>query len=339
MSATIGSSVCGGTHTLGETEKRPPAGLRILTVAIASASIAACATVPPPAPPPPPPPPPPPVAKVIPYRPLPPGGAAYVMNIPAMGSDGLRVTVNRGLTDDEKVWHFRSGWNVAALNCTAAQYAPIADGYRAYITDNARALKQVNDRIDRVYRREMGARRAGIIEREGQMTMVYNFFSLPPARSGFCTTMLDLSNRLLTTPPADPIAFALANFQLMEAPFDTFFADYERYERESAAWDVEYGAEYGASQPGWVAVQQARASGNPNVPTVGVSDPASTLAAPTAATGLVADPATGTEVPVIPVQDGFVSQPVVEPVPEDAPGDGTVAVPPGDTGPQDEPQR
>ncbi|MDJ0641875.1 MAG: hypothetical protein QNJ15_03570 [Erythrobacter sp.] len=259
------------------------------------------------------------------------------MNIPSMGSDGKRMTVNRGLTEDETVWHFRSGWNVAALNCTAAQYAPIADAYRAYITDNSRALKRVNDRIDGVYRRQMGSRRAGIVEREGEMTQVYNFFALPPARNGFCSTMLDLSNRALTAPPSDPIAFALANFPLIEAPFDTFFSDYERYERDSSAWDARYGAEYGPSQPGWVAVQRARANGNPNVPTVGVGDPASTLAAPTAATGLVADPATGTEVPVVPVQDGFVSQPVVEPIPENAPGDGTVAVPPGDTGPQDEP--
>ncbi len=259
------------------------------------------------------------------------------MNIPGLGVDGKRVTVNRGLSDDETVWHFRSGWNVAALNCTAPQYAPIADGYRAYITDHARALKAVNDRIDRVYRSRMGARRAGIIEREGQMTMVYNFFALPPARSGFCNTMLDLANRWMTPPEADPIAFALSNFPLVEAPFDTFFTDYERYERLSAQWDMKYGAEYGPSQPGWVAVQQARANGNPNVPTVGVSDPASTLAAPTAASGAVADPETGVDVPVIPVQDGFVSQPVVEPIPENAPGDGTVAVPPGDTGPQDEP--
>ncbi len=151
--------------------------------------------------------------------------------------------------------------------------------------------------------------------------------------------MLDLSNRALAAPPSDPIAFALSNFPLIEAPFDTFFADYERYERDSSAWDAKYGAKYGASQPGWVAVQRARANGNPHVPTIGKSDPTSTLATPAAAASTVTDPTTGANVPVVPVQDGFVSQPVVEPIPENAPGDGTVAVPPGDTGPQVEPQR
>ncbi|QUL39415.1 hypothetical protein KDC96_08775 [Erythrobacter sp. JK5] len=243
------------------------------------------------------------------------------MNIPSVGADGKRLTVNRGLTEDETVWHFRSGWNVAALNCTAPQYAPITDAYRAYITDHARALKRVNDRIDAIYNRELGARRAGIVAREGEMTQVYNFFALPPARRGFCATMLDLSNRALAAPPSDPIAFALANFPLLEAPFDTFFDEYEQYEQQSSEWDRRYGALYGPSQPGWVAVQRARSAGDPNVPTPGMGDPAATLAAPAAASTLVADPDTGNEIPVVPVNENFVSQPVVEPIPDAAPAD------------------
>lgn len=257
------------------------------------------------------------------------------MYIPPMGADGQRITVNRNLTEDGTVWHFRSAWNVAALNCTAPQYAPIADAYRAYITDNARELKQLNDRIDGLYRTEMGSRREGIIAREGEMTSVYNFFALPPARAGFCRAALDMANRALAAPPADPIAFALNNFATLEAPFETFFADYERYEQLSAEWDRKYGEQYGYSQPGWVAVQKARAANPADVPTAGVSDPTTTLATQPRQAGTVADPETRTNVPIIPVDEGFVSQPVVEPILRDAPGDGTVAVPPGDTGPQD----
>ncbi|MEM9500718.1 MAG: hypothetical protein AAF941_02610 [Pseudomonadota bacterium] len=270
------------------------------------------------------------------YRPLPPQGAAYAMYIPPIGADGRRVTVNRNLTEDGTVWHFRSAWNVAALNCTAPQYAPIADGYRAYITDHARELKQLNDRIDRLYRSEMGSRRDGIVAREGEMTSVYNFFALPPARAGFCRAALAMANRALAAPPADPIAFALNNFATLEAPFETFFTDYERYEQLSADWDRKYGERYGYSQPGWVAVQKARASGASELPTAGVSDPTTTLATQPRQAGAIADPDTGTTVPIVPVDEGFISQPVVEPIPQDTPGDGTVAVPPGDTGPQDD---
>ncbi|MFL0357306.1 hypothetical protein ACI5KX_12610 [Erythrobacter sp. GH1-10] len=292
-----------------------PFGLKITTVAVAATLLGACATPAPlPPPPPPPPPPPAPVAEVIPFRPLPPGGAAYVMNIPAKDSYGRRETVNLDLTDDEKVWHFRSAWNVAALNCTAARYQPVLDAYSVYIKDHARALKRVNDRIDASYRREHGARRAGIVAREGQMTSVYNFFALPPARSGFCTAALDLSNRALAAPPSDPIAFALENFALLEQPFSTFFDEYEEYQQLSARWDAKYGANYGASQPGYLAVQNARNSGI-EVPTVGESDPTETLASPTTPAGLVTDSETGESVPVVPVREDFVSQPVVEPIP------------------------
>jgi hypothetical protein len=60
-----------------------------------------------------------------------------------------------------------------------------------------------------------------------------------------------------------------------------------------------------------VAVQQARANGE-ETPT------AMTLAAG-AATQTVIDPETGSAVPVIPVQEGFVSQPVVEPMAQPQP--------------------
>lgn len=304
-------------HSENNKSNRVP-GLRIVTVATMTAALAACATTPPPpppAPPPPPPPPPPAVVEATPYRPLPPQGAAYVMKIPAMGPDGKRMTVNRGLTEDETVWHFRSGWNVAALNCTASQYAPINTAYTAYARDFSSDLNRVNSRIEATYSRQFSSRRATIQAREKVMTSVYNFFALPPARASFCRTALDLSNRYLATPPSDPIAFGLANLATLEAPFDAFFLEYERYERESAAWDAKWGAMFGPSQPGWVAVQQARRAGT--IPSADGADPTTTVSTPTAAATTVVDPDTGAEIPVVPVNEGFVSQPVVEPIATD----------------------
>ncbi|WPL56520.1 hypothetical protein SD421_13875 [Qipengyuania sp. HL-TH1] len=167
------------------------------------------------------------------------------MAIPPVNSLGLRETVNLGISDDEKVWHFRSAWNVAALNCLDPQYQPILDAYSRYIKDHARPLKQVNDRIDAEYRQEYGRGRPAIMARESQMTMVYNYFALPPARSDFCRTALGISQQYLASEKVDPAGFALANFSALEGPFERFFVAYEQYQRESSAWDARYGDRYG----------------------------------------------------------------------------------------------
>ncbi|MAY19179.1 MAG: hypothetical protein CL955_00980 [Erythrobacteraceae bacterium] len=239
------------------------------------------------------------------------------MQIPGKNLLGQRQTINRGISEDEKVWHFRSAWNVAALNCTTAQYEPILTGYSAYIKDHATALRRVNDRIDAEYRREAASRRDGIMAREAQMTAVYNFFALPPARARFCRAALDIANRHNLAPPSDPIAFAKDNFDLIEEPFELFFEEYEQYQRSSAQWDARYGERYGASQPGWVAVQEARANGVV-IPTV-TSDPTMVVTSAGPA-GAVTDPETGVAVPVVPVQENVISQPITQPVPSDEDG-------------------
>ena len=281
--------------------RRTPFGLVITTVALGSALLAACAT------PASPPPPPPPVVEAVPYRPLPPGGAHYVMDIPARGPDGKRVTVNTGVSDDQLVWHLRSAWNVAALNCLAPEYEPILEAYRGFLTKNARSLKATNDRIEAEYAKKHKTKRAAYVARDGTVTQVYNFFALPAARSGFCRAALDMSNRALASPPTDPLAFARANFDGLLVPFETFFDDYEVYQRDSAEWDAKWGAQYGASQPGWVVVQQARASGAP-VP--GIGD----LTGQGVEMSTVIDPVTGAAVPVVPVNENVTSQPVVQPI-------------------------
>jgi hypothetical protein len=276
----------------------------IAVLAAGTALVAACTT--PASAPPPPPPPPPPVAETVPYRPLPPSGAAYVMKIPPRGPDGKRFTVNSNLSDDQLVWHLRSAWNVAALNCLAPEYEPVLQGYRAFLTNNTRTLKAVNDRIEKTYNDRFRVRRDAVVARDGDSTRVYNFFANPAARSGFCLAALDVANRYLAAPKTLPLPFAQANFATVLVPHEDFFDQYEAYQRASAQWDEKYGERYGASQPGWVAVQQARANGE-EIPTV------LTLAA-SATTQTVIDPETGSAVPVIPVQEGFVSQPVVEPL-------------------------
>ncbi|ANK14234.1 hypothetical protein A9D12_08960 [Erythrobacter neustonensis] len=222
------------------------------------------------------------------------------MNLPARGADGRRITVNSNLSDDQLVWNLRSAWNVAALNCLAPEYQPILDSYRAFLTKNVKGLKAVNDRIEKSYTSRYRVRRDAIVARDGYTTQVYNFFAEPAARAGFCRAALDMANRAIITPPTDPLAFAKDNFSGLMVPFETFFDEYEAYQQASAQWDAKWGTLYGASQPGWVAVQQHRA---------GIAVAPSQPAAQT-----VIDPETGAAVPVIPVTEGVTSQPVVQPI-------------------------
>jgi hypothetical protein len=228
------------------------------------------------------------------------------MDLPARGPDGRHITVNSNLSDDQLIWNLRSAWNVAALNCLAPEYQPILDGYRAFLSNNVKGLKAVNDRIEKSYTSRFRVRRDAIVARDGYTTQVYNFFAEPAARAGFCRAALDMANRSLAAPSARPLDFARANFDGLLMPFETFFNEYETYQRVSTEWDAKWGSMFGASQPGWVAVQQARA---------GVIE---TGPAPLQT---VIDPETGLPVPVIPVNVEVLAQPVVQPI----------APPPGST--------
>lgn len=291
-------------------ERTNRAKLKIVAVAGGIAALAGCQT--PPKAPPPPPPAPVQQAEIIPPRPIPPGGAAYVMAIPQPGVDGTRQTVNYGLSADERAWHFRAAWNVAALNCLDSEHQPILDGYKAMLKNHSKALTALNTRVDQAYRKVHGGTAAGRTARDKKMTTVYNYFALPPARGEFCQAAMSVAQASLASPKTDLLQFAGVYFPLFEQPFENFFLAYEDYQRRSADWDARYGARYGASQPGYVAVQQARAGsvvdaggGNPALTTLQAIDGGSTTV----------DPLTGLAVPVLPVNPGQESTPIVQPLP------------------------
>jgi len=192
--------------------------------------------------------------EVAPYRPIPPGGAAYTMELPPLQADGLRTTLNSNLDDNATLWHFRSAWNVAALNCLSADQAAILQGYSAFLRKYSRSLAAANAALDQRFVRENGSRVRGIRAREAYMTQVYNYFALPPANEDFCNTALGIANDFLAAPPADARALSGPGLQRFEAVFQEFYRQYQQYQVDSAAWDQRWGALYGPSQPGYVAV-------------------------------------------------------------------------------------
>ncbi len=181
-------------------------------------------------------------------RPTPPGGAHTAMLIPQIGPDGIRETVNARLDPLEAVWNFRSGWNVAALNCQEAKYQPIVDGYRLFLESNAKRLSSINSSLDRQYRNQHRTRRDAIKAREAYMTQVYNYFALPPAHDYFCDEALKISQEALLNPPSDADSFALQGLPRLEGAFERFFSELEQYHVAVAEWDAKWGTLYGAQQ-------------------------------------------------------------------------------------------
>jgi hypothetical protein len=248
------------------------------------------------------------------------------MQIPRRDARGTRVTINTGLDEQETIWHFRSGWNVAALNCPGQQYETITNAYGAMLQRYQDQLAAANAALDRRFQNEEAERlrteglpyrrgevqRSALLTREAHSTMVYNYFTSPPARAQFCRTALAIANEYLVVPPEDLATFAQTGLSRYEQAFETFYTAYEAYELASTEWDRRYGEDYGASQPGWVAIYGRDAARVPADTMAGEPSPA------TAGQNLT-DPATDSAVPVVPVDETTTATPVVEPVRQDDP--------------------
>jgi hypothetical protein len=218
--------------------------LRLILVAGGLALLAACQT------PPPPPPPPAPVVQpqYTPRAPTPPFGASHLSIVPALRVDGLRDTINRDLGPLETLWHVRAALNVAALSCTGSLYERLIGDYNAFITNNSASLRNANNAIIRKFQRDVGA--GYKTEHDRHQTQLYNYWSFSPLRRPFCDQAVQVSQRAIVTKSADLDAFAAQALADLEHPFTAFYLAYEEYERDLAAWRVQYGEpEAVAEQP------------------------------------------------------------------------------------------
>lgn len=190
------------------------------------------------APPPPPPPPPPPVVVYIPPRPTPPLGASPLSVIPPLGLNGLRQTINTGVSPIQAVWNLRSAYNVAALNCQRPEHAEILSGYKLFLKQNKLGLAKANRGVDAEFRKRSGA--AFVRPREAYMTKVYNFYAFPPTLSRFCDAALLVARESLTVKPLGLTAFAQRSLVTLDQVFENFYRSFEQYRVDAAAWDAKY---------------------------------------------------------------------------------------------------
>lgn len=217
--------------------KRFEARRVLLAGAIAAgfAALSACA----PAPPPPPSAAPPPIVR-IPQRPYPPMGAAPNLTIPPRGADGVRHTVNSGLSGAQSIWNLRSAYNVAALNCRRSEHAQILAGYSDFLKTHARTLASINQSLDRQYKEQFGS--SYIRAREAYQTQVYNYFALPPVLPAFCDAALAVGRDMQAMGPGQLEGFAPIGLSRIEAAFLEFFDSYDRYRADLADWEAQYGS-------------------------------------------------------------------------------------------------
>jgi hypothetical protein len=201
--------------------------------------LTACTAVEKPAPLPPPPAPP---KLVIPSRPSPPNQASPQLQVPALLPNGLRRSVNRDISAAQTTWNLRAAYNVAALNCPAADYGEIVMNYRAFLKGQAKGLAAANRAVDGEFRQKYGT--GFIAPREKYMTEVYNHFASPPTLPAFCTAVLAVSRDAKTLKPIDLQAFAQNSLPSIEVVFDDFYRRYDLYRTAVAEWDRLYGAPY-----------------------------------------------------------------------------------------------
>lgn len=167
-------------------------------------------------------------------------GATTNMVLPPRAADGTRLTVNSGLSRMQAVWSLRSAYNVAALNCQKPEHAAILTNYGDFLKANRRVLTSINRDLDKQYKQRYGS--AYIRERESFQTQVYNYFALPPVIPAFCDAALSVGQELRTVPSSQLESYASTALAKLEGVFQDFFASYEQYRSDLAAWEARYGS-------------------------------------------------------------------------------------------------
>lgn len=181
---------------------------------------------------------PPPVA-AIPPRPQSPGSAAETQRVPPRDATGRYVTINSGITGEQAFWQLKTGINVAAIGCRGPDEAKLVAAYNQMIKSHTRAIQAAEKKVIADLAR--ASRTNGVKERDKLSTQLFNYFAQPPAQRPFCERAVVLAQTLAATPSAQLFANADEHLATLDQPFTDFYAAFERYKAEAAAWDAQYG--------------------------------------------------------------------------------------------------
>ena len=158
-----------------------------------------------------------------------PAGANPGMAIPAMLADGSYPTPNRNLSPAAATWHLRAALNVAALACRGTMGDSITRRYNAAIRAHAPVLAHAEAQFASEFRV------AGDNWRErydGEMTRLYNFFALAPARADFCAAADRMLDEMAGITPNVLPGFAQAHMAAIDRPFTDFYRAYDAWRNQ-----------------------------------------------------------------------------------------------------------
>ncbi|MES2754845.1 MAG: hypothetical protein V4659_09290 [Pseudomonadota bacterium] len=179
-----------------------------------SLMVAGCATRPAPTP----------VAIVAP-PPAPVAAPAYAGNanlrVPPRLPDGSYATPNRLASPAAAVWHLRAGLNVAALSCRGSDEAALVAGYNALLATHRAEFAAAYRALTSEY--------GNAAAFDGAMTALYNYYALPPAQPGLCTTALALLAEAASIPPGSLAAFTPGALARLDQPYVALFAAQEQW--------------------------------------------------------------------------------------------------------------
>ena len=161
-----------------------------------------------------------PVAEVAPaplaVAPAPPAPLAAGIRIPARLPDGGYATPNRMASPAGAIWHLRAGLNVAALACRDADAAALTARYNAFLAAHAREFAAAY--------RTLGDEYGTPASFDAAMTMLYNYYALPPAQPGLCAAAGAVLADAGVIPAGGLAGFAPGALARLDAPYVALFA-------------------------------------------------------------------------------------------------------------------
>lgn len=173
-----------------------------------------------------------------------PVGANPGMAIPAKLADGSYPTPNRDLSPAAAAWHLRAALNVAALACRGPAGDAIVTRYNATIKAHAPVLARAEAQVASGFRATGGDWRGRY---DGEMTRLYNFFALAPARADFCATADRVLDEMAGVAPEALPGFAQAHMAAIDRPFTDFYRAYDAWRTRPPAATLAMAA---ATSPG-----------------------------------------------------------------------------------------
>lgn len=124
--------------------------------------------------------------------------------------------IHANASPEEKLWHLRSGLNVAALGCQARSGPALVHDYNRFLAVHRSSLLKAHAAMQEQYRQRYG--KTAQAEMDQHMTRLYNHFAWPPAQGRFCAVAAKLVHDGLAVPPEALTSFAVESLPRLDQP-------------------------------------------------------------------------------------------------------------------------